>query len=106
MPKITLVREQRVVEAENGATLRDVLLANGVNPYRGANRLLNCRGHGHCKTCRVKLQPESNASPRTPAELPRASRTIFQMADHRELLGWRLSCQVKIRGDVAVTTQA
>lgn len=106
MPTITLKREGRVLEAPDGANLRQVLLDNGIEPYRGASRWINCHGRGRCKTCRVKIEPESHASPRTEAEFPRAHGTVFQMIDRRDLLGWRLSCQVRIRGDVEVTTQA
>lgn len=105
MPTVTFVRESKSVEAEGGANLRRVAIDAGVSLYRGAARLLNCRGHGRCKTCRVRIEPEANASPRTPAELPRAHGSILQMIDHRELLGWRLACQTRIRGDLRVVTQ-
>jgi ferredoxin len=106
MPKVTFVREKKTIDVENGANLRATMLANDVSPYRGPSRLLNCHGRGDCKTCKVKIQPETNVSPKTHAELPRARGAIFQIIDHRELIGWRLSCQVKIRGDVEVTTQS
>jgi ferredoxin len=105
MPKVTLVRESRTIEVEDGANLREALLAADLVPYRGAWKLMNCRGHGRCKSCRVRIEPEGNVSPRTAAELPRASGSILQIIDHRELIGWRLSCQAKVRGDIVVTTQ-
>jgi ferredoxin len=106
MPKVSFVREQQTLDVENGANLREAMLAHDISPYRGPARLLNCRGRGDCKTCKVKIAPDTNISPKTHAELPRARGAIFQIIDHRELIGWRLSCQVKIRGDVDVTTQA
>ena len=63
-------------------------------------------GAATARLAKVKIQPETNVSPKTHAELPRARGAIFQIIDHRELIGWRLSCQVKIRGDVEVTTQS
>src|SRR4029453_16156567 len=83
MPTVTFVHESQSFEVEDGANLRKAAIDHGINLYRGPARLLNCRGRGKCKTCRVKVEPESNASPRTPAELPRTQGTIWQMIDHR-----------------------
>ncbi len=105
MPKVTFVRENQDFDVEEGANLRAIALERGVKLYRGAARLLNCRGDGKCKTCRVRLSPDRNASPPTARELPREKGTILQMIDHRELIGWRLACQVRVRGDLKVTTQ-
>lgn len=106
MPKVTFVREEKVIEVENGANLREAMLAAEVSPYRGPARLLNCRGRGDCKTCRVKVEPDRNLSPRAQKELPRARGAILQMIDRRDLLGWRLACQATVRGEIQVTTQS
>ena len=105
MPTVTFVQEHQSFEVADGANLREAAIDHGINLYRGPSRLLNCRGRGKCKTCRVRVEPEANASPRTHAELPRAHGTIWQIIDHRELLGWRLACQTRVRGDMIVTTQ-
>lgn len=105
MPKVTFTKEKKTIDAPAGATLRNLMLDAEISPYRGITKLLNCHGDGNCKTCKVKIQPEANVSPRTQAELPRARGSIFQIIDRRDLKGWRLSCQVKIRGDIEVTTQ-
>jgi ferredoxin len=106
MPKITFVNEKKTIEASAGANLREVMLAADISPYRGPARLLNCRGKGDCKTCHVRIAPEKHVSPRTAAELPRSFGKIMQMIDHRELIGLRLACQVRLRDDITVTTQA
>ncbi|MBI3817342.1 MAG: 2Fe-2S iron-sulfur cluster binding domain-containing protein [Planctomycetes bacterium] len=105
MPKVIFSNEKLNIDAADGANLRETALAAGIQLYRGPARLLNCRGRGDCKTCKVKIEPDKNASPRTAAELPRAHGRILQMIDHRELIGWRLACQVRIRGEIDVATQ-
>jgi len=103
---VTFVRETKSFDVPDGANLRMEAIARGIDLYRGPAKLLNCRGRGKCKTCRVRVAPEGNASPRTAAELPRAPGSILQIIDHRELIGWRLACQTRVRGPISVTTQA
>lgn len=104
MPKVTFTKEKRTLALAPGANLREAMLQAEITPYAGGAKLLNCRGRGECKTCKVKVAPDGNVSPRTAHETPRARGRILQMIDHRELIGWRLSCQVKVYGDISVTT--
>jgi len=105
MPKVTFQKEQKTIEVPKGTNLRAAAQKAEIQIYRGPARLLNCRGDGKCKTCRVKVTPDGQLSPRTALELPRDPRTIFQIIDHRDLIGWRLACQAKVHGDIVVTTQ-
>jgi len=43
-----------VVGCEPGATLRDVLVREGLSPYRSVARLTNCSGRQLCGTCIVE----------------------------------------------------
>lgn len=106
MPTVSFTREKATITADNGANLLEAMREADVSPYRGPAKLLNCGGRGNCKTCKVKISPEANASPKTAAELPRAYGKILQMIDHRDLFGWRLACQVRVRGDMEVETQS
>lgn len=104
MHKITFDREKLTHEVTPGANLREVMLDIDVSPYKGAAKILNCRGRGDCKTCKVRISPDAHVSPRTHAELARDLNRVMQMIDHRELHGLRLACQVRVRGDVHVDT--
>ena len=68
MPVITLVNEGKIIDAPEGANLRKVLLKNGISPYVGKDKLLNCLGNGLCGTCRVEVVDGKGAPPITPME--------------------------------------
>jgi ferredoxin len=95
MPLVTFVKQEITVEVPRGANLRQVALDNNIDLYAFPNSLLNCRGRGMCGTCRVRVDDPRALSPRT-------------LPDERKL-GWegkdyRLACQSRVLGDVAVVT--
>ena len=96
MPKVTFVNESRVIEAEAGASIRDVALECGISVNNSEDfHGLNCGGHGLCTTCLcwVEESEPGAAGPRSFMERLRALR------------GWRrLSCRTSLRGDVRVYT--
>ena len=95
MPKITVEELDRTLVVPPGANLREALLDAGVEVYPFVWALLNCRGHGICGSCRVKVTGgEENLSPRTDVE----SRKLRKRPD------LRLACQCVVRGDVKVLT--
>ena len=103
MPVITLINEGKSIEISAGANLRKVLLRNGVSPYRGVDRFLNCLGNGLCGTCRVEIPDGKGVSPRTPMEesalvgfAPFYGRSIPKTV--------RLSCRISVTGDVSLKT--
>ena len=101
-PKIVLEDLGRTLTVPSGANLREALLDGDVTLYPMAAlslyfspALLNCRGHGRCGTCRVKVTAgEDNLTPRTSAEMKKLRK-------HPDL---RLACQVAVRGDCSVLT--
>ena len=97
MPKITLVREGRTLEAPEGANLREFLMANGVDIYRDADGLLNCRGNGLCGTCLVEVDPPAALTDVTFKEKAK----LWQYGERP----MRLSCQAKVAGDCRILTQ-
>ncbi len=103
MPVVEFVREGKRYDVPPGTNLRKFALKCHIPVYKGINRLLNCRGHRLCGTCRVEIVDGKGAPPKTPAE----ERTIigkFLLAKRvRPTL--RLSCQVTIIGDMKVLTQ-
>lgn len=89
MPKVTFIDGDQVteVEAENGQTILQIALDNGI-PVEHA-----CGGNGFCTTCMCDVEKGmENLSPRN---------------DREEGMGvtddpYRLSCQSQVQGDVTV----
>jgi ferredoxin len=48
----------RVLLIEPGTNLREALIANGLSPYEGTFKKLNCKGMGICGTCKVLVREE------------------------------------------------
>lgn len=94
MPKI--MAEGKTFEVVQGANLREALLEKGVNVYNSGAKVLNCHGHGTCGTCLVGV--EGTVSERNPLESIRMAFPPNSSQPQR-----RLSCQVKVLGDVRVT---
>lgn len=103
MPVITLVNENKTIEVAEGANLRKTLLKNGVNPYIGKDKILNCLGNGLCGTCRVEIVDGKGAPPITAMEeaalaglAPVYARTVPKNT--------RLACRIDVTKDMAVKT--
>lgn len=89
-------KENRVLTVPMGANLRDVLVANGVQVYRQAARILNCSGKQLCGTCIVDVQGEEFCS----------RRSIDEASTLRENpSSYRLSCVTDVYGDITVEVQ-
>jgi ferredoxin len=94
MPKI--MAEGKTFDVEIGTNLREALLAQDIDLYSEGAKVFNCHGHGICGTCLVGV--EGKVSEPTKME---ANRMAFPPhSAHKER---RLSCQVKVMGDVRVT---
>ena len=100
MPVVTFVNEFRHVEVPSGTILRTVALDAGVSVDRQHFLGLSCKNRGLCGQCKVWVREKSKGatSPRTWKE----TGLFF-----RRLSGWsRLSCQVRVLGDIEVWTVA
>jgi ferredoxin len=94
MPRI--MAEGKTFEVVSGSNLREALLEQNIDLYSNGAQILNCHGHGLCGTCLVKV--EGLVSEPTQLETTRmAFPPHFGRKDRR------LSCQVKVLGDVRVT---
>jgi ferredoxin len=92
MITLTVETEQGnvVLSVEKGANLRDVLLANGFNPYTPITRRLNCGGRGICATCGVWVEGSALAP----------QHWHDKLADG---FGYpRLSCQITLDTDLTI----
>ncbi len=103
MPVITLSNEGKTIEVPVGANLRRALLNNGISPYIGIAKLVNCRGFELCGTCRVEVVDGKGASPRREdEEQTLISSTPFYARKIEKNI--RLSCQTSVVGDITVKT--
>ena len=97
MPKVRFA--DQTIECLEGANLRSVLVRARLPLYTRASAALNCRGHGTCGTCAVRI--EGAVSEPTAAETRR-----LRLPPHDLDSGLRLACQVKVLGDLEVTKRA
>lgn len=89
-------KKDRVITAPMGSNLRDVLMANNVQVYRQAARILNCSGKQLCGTCIVDVTGEEWCS----------RRSIDEASTLRENPpSYRLSCVTDVYGDITVEVQ-
>ncbi|MBI5473999.1 MAG: 2Fe-2S iron-sulfur cluster binding domain-containing protein [Ignavibacteriae bacterium] len=102
MPVITFFNEHRSFEVDAGTNLRRFMLHMHITPYRGIDRLLNCRGHNFCGTCAVEIENGKGVTPRGQDE----EATLAGNLAVARLVGknMRLACQSTIVGDVVVRT--
>ena len=83
-----------ILRCAPGTNLRDLLLANGINPYRSVARFTNCSGKQLCGTCIVDVAAGVSSCSRK--GLDEAS-TLRQNPD-----SYRLCCVTDLYGDVSV----
>ncbi|KAL7532731.1 hypothetical protein ACHAWF_004224, partial [Thalassiosira exigua] len=86
----------RVIEAEAGCNVRQVLTDRGINVYQSVTRWTNCKGKQLCGTCIVNVAEGGEGTNRK--SLDEAS-TLRENPD-----GYRLSCVTFAYGDVTVET--
>jgi ferredoxin len=99
MPLVFFEREGKTLSVNAGWNLRKLARANGISVYRGINKLFNCCGLGLCRACKVEIfTAEPGAlNPRTAME----ERKLKNFTNPR----LRLSCQVRVHGNISVKTQ-
>lgn len=61
MAKINVVNKETVIEVSAGSNLRNALIENGINPYKGLTKVLNCGGKGKCGKCDVEILDINNS---------------------------------------------
>ena len=99
MPKLIFPNEGVTFEVAAGTNLRQAALAQGINIYPPLCRLLNCRGHGLCGTCKVEVSDPNALEP--------ASKTKSEKRHTFDVPEWskiRLACQVRVAKDLVVKT--
>lgn len=94
MPKV--YAQGRIIECQQGANLRKVLLTSGVDLYGVGAKLINCRGIGSCGTCAVKIVGDTSP-------VNWRDRTRRSLPPHSPERDLRLACQTQVLGDIEVT---
>jgi ferredoxin len=95
MPKVVFVNEHRIIEVPQGKNLKSLALELGINPHREFFRGINCGYLGMCGTCQVWVKEKAPGS----TNLRNFREKIAGTRGQR-----RLACQVKVLGDVEITT--
>lgn len=93
---VKIMAEGKSFEVPIAANLRESLLDQDIELYNSGAKILNCHGHGTCGTCLVEV--EGNTS--EPTQMEKIRMAIPPNSSRPER---RLSCQVKVMGDVRVT---
>lgn len=86
----------KVITAEKGSNLRQVLVDNEINVYQSFTRWTNCKGKQLCGTCIVNIQEGSQNTNRKSMD---EASTLRENPD-----SYRLSCVTFAYGDVTVET--
>ncbi len=97
MANISFINEDKLVEAADGANLREKAIQNQIDIYTLKGKVVNCGGYGQCGTCVVEIiSGMENLSPRTAFEERRL---------RRKPPSYRLACQTLVNGAVSVKTK-
>lgn len=110
MPTINFVNEKKQVEVPAGTNLRRAALDAGVELYNGLNgygaslnKYINCKGLGHCGTCTVLItKGMENTSRKGWMETLRMKLGMIDIGREDTT---RLSCRVRVNGDIDVETK-
>lgn len=98
MALIFFERQGKTVKANAGWNLRKLAKKNHIDVYHGLDKVFNCRGNGLCGTCKVEVFTSSpyDVNPRTAMEEKKLKNFTNP--------NLRLSCQVKVHGNIRVKT--
>ncbi len=97
MLEIQFENQKRKINVEPGTNLREGAIANKVSLYAHVFKLLNCRGRGLCKSCRVEIV-SGNVGERNEVENNNLKNAL------KKNPGLRLACQIKVEDNLVVRT--
>ncbi len=98
MLEILFENVKRKVNVEPGTNLREAAIANKISLYSHVFKLLNCRGRGLCKSCRVEIVSGSVAE-RNEVENNNLKSALKKNPN------LRLACQIKVEDNLVVRSQ-
>lgn len=88
--------QTKIIEAKEGANVRQTLVDNGINVYQSLTRWTNCKGKQLCGTCIVNI---ADGSVNTNRKSMDEGSTLRENPE-----SYRLSCVTFAYGDVTVET--
>jgi ferredoxin len=92
----TIYFNDREIECEEGAILRNVLLDADETPHNGKANYVNCRGFGTCGTCAIEVV-EGDVGPKNARENWR-----LDFPPHNSDSPLRLACQIEVHDDLVI----
>ncbi len=98
MLEILFENTKRKVNVEPGTNLREAAIANKISLYSHVFKLLNCRGRGLCKSCRVEIV-SGNGGERNEVENNNLKKALKKNPN------LRLACQIKVEDNLVVRSQ-
>jgi ferredoxin len=96
MTMARIMAEGKTFEVVEGINLREALVEQDIDLYSNGAQIFNCHGHGICGTCMVKVEGIVSE----PTKLETTRMAFPPHSGHKDR---RLSCQVKVLGDVCIT---
>lgn len=93
---VNIQAQGKNITCDQGTNLRQVLLKNNVDIYNGNAAIINCRGIGSCGTCAVVIEGEVSG-------FQWREKARLSVPPHSPNSNKRLSCQVKVLGDLKIT---
>lgn len=94
MATIHIKPQQTDIYVMDGTILRDALLKNSIDIYKGMAKLLNCGGVGQCGTCVVEIL--------TGAEQLSERTAVEEQKLRNKPVSYRLACQTVVSGELGV----
>lgn len=91
--------QEHIIMANEGQSLRDVLLKSKLSPYVSVTQKYNCGGNGLCATCGVWLEDYVNANhwhdklakyfsyPRLSCQVKVADQMVVELVDDKQIWG-------------------
>ncbi|MFB6355613.1 MAG: 2Fe-2S iron-sulfur cluster-binding protein [bacterium] len=113
MPTVRFVNEGLEVECEEGANLRTVAQEADIQIYDKPFHIFNCKGFGHCGTCRVRVKQGNDTSNMSIMEKIQFyvgwPMSVIPLLNFLDFVGkedeLRLSCQLTVEQDMTVETR-
>jgi ferredoxin len=84
--------QNRTIQVEPGANLRQAAIDNKLSIYPHMFKILNCRGRGLCTSCKVKIV-SGKVDPRNEIEQDKLKNTDMDV---------RLACQITVQDNLVV----
>lgn len=97
MLEVQFENQKRKISVEPGANLREAAIANRISLYAHIFKLLNCRGRGLCKSCRIEVV-SGNVDERNEIENNNLKKALKKNPN------LRLACQIKVEDNLVVRT--